>query len=67
MSDPISALLASVSARVGVPADDLMPALLELAKEIDGLGRAKNRPRPPWFSMVTEQFAKAMRETWEKS
>lgn len=48
--------------KAGVGLGTIRPAALAVANELDGLSRMKNKVRVPWFSLVCEQVAKALRE-----
>lgn len=45
--------------------DGIHAAVKAVAKELDAMSRTKYKPRPPWFSLVCEQVARALREGLE--
>lgn len=54
-----------VAAKAGAGIGTMRPAVDALVKELDGLSKTKNKPRPPWFSLLCEQVAKALKEGME--
>lgn len=61
-NEAMALVLKSISGTTGAAISDLCPAVEAVAKELEAMSRTKYKPRPPWFSLVCEQLAKALRE-----
>lgn len=51
--------------KAGVGFSTMRTAVLAVAKELETLSKTRNKPRPPWFSLVCERVAKALRDGLE--